>query len=489
MGTVTKYYPFIDEDSRAILDTLIEESESYYEFTQRLGEVVLNNDVHNDLAYIAAVHTWWCRLKETMSLIQEKYRECHCIHPWGFLHDDMTQLNKVRDRCIQAINKVKETGIDEWMEVEFQVLHSYFYYPYHGDVPSLLRPLERASELIDADSNLICFDSLVCALKGWAMNLEGDVENAFRMLSKGKSIAESNDDYLYWYINAINEGAVLLYRDVPLAMERFEELYDLAQELNVPYLLSEVLNDSSMVFETAGEYDLAISSHIEVEKISGENFWTNQIRSRIYSMLGEGQKALDEINKFSHHETAPTHRIWGLRRAWALALLGRTKEAEQDLDSIKSQLLRSGSDTILGTYYHVLGVIEMARGNYLSALDFLETSWKYAEQMPRLLNRSIVLLDLAKVEYLAFKDSTEGMTKRTWLSRLERHVMEHKLPGIKMQVALLKSEFYQDQDQLKDAQAILQEALDITDSPGVGTLRKKIMKRLDELSQLISEQS
>ena len=45
MGTITKYYPFIDEESRSILDSLMEESSSYNDFVLRLSEVVLENEV------------------------------------------------------------------------------------------------------------------------------------------------------------------------------------------------------------------------------------------------------------------------------------------------------------------------------------------------------------------------------------------------------------------------------------------------------------
>jgi hypothetical protein len=54
--------------------------------------------------------------------------------------------------------------------------------------------------------------------------------------------------------------------------------------------------------------------------------------------------------------------------------------------------------------------------------------------------------------------------------------------------ALLKSEFYQNQGQLKDALATLQNALDITDSLGVQTIRRRIKSRMKEITQLIQEE-
>jgi hypothetical protein len=56
-----------------------------------------------------------------------------------------------------------------------------------------------------------------------------------------------------------------------------------------------------------------------------------------------------------------------------------------------------------------------------------------------------------------------------------------------MYAALLKSEFYQNHGQLKDALAVLVDALDITDSLGVVTLKKRITGRIQEIEHLLRE--
>ena len=59
LGTITKYYKFIDEETKTILDSLMDESSSYFDFVRRLCDVVLENEVPVNLAYIAAVQAWW----------------------------------------------------------------------------------------------------------------------------------------------------------------------------------------------------------------------------------------------------------------------------------------------------------------------------------------------------------------------------------------------------------------------------------------------
>jgi hypothetical protein len=134
----------------------------------------------------------------------------------------------------------------------------------------------------------------------------------------------------------------------------------------------------------------------------------------------------------------------------------------------------------------------MAKRNYLAALDILEKCWEFYQRVPRVLDRSYILLDLARVELELEKesrDTIEYVTPGKWLCKLESHSFERDLPGIRMQAALLKSEFYQKHGQFKDAQATLQDALSITESKGVATLRRKINERIRELNQLLRDAS
>jgi len=271
MGTITKYYPFIDEESKTLLNFLMEESNSYYDFVQRLCDTVIENDVTVKLGYLAAVHAWWTRKKDVIDLIQEKYKDVSYIHPWKYI-PDVTDLDQdlYHDQIVQIIDKVIESPVEDWIETELHLLHAYFHYPFLGDVPGLLKPLEKARNLLNANPKLNCFESLICTLEGWAKGLEGYVEDSIEVLQKGLQLAEHYDDSLYTYLNLINYVALLLYINVNEAIELCEELYEKAQDLGVPFFIGEVLNDSAIAFETAGEYDFAISSHIEAKKIAGE---------------------------------------------------------------------------------------------------------------------------------------------------------------------------------------------------------------------------
>lgn len=492
LGTITKYYPFIDEESKSILGSLMEQASSYNDFVLRLSETVVNSDVTLNLVFIAALQAWWTRTEESMKSIQDKFRDNPCIRPWGYIHtSSMSDQVRSHDYVVTAIDKALETSLTDWMEVELHLLHSFFHYPSFGDLPSLLEPLEKAKDLIDSNSLLICFEPLILFFEGQLKDREGSRKDSIPIHRRGLELAKTSDDYLYMYLNFEPLANNTMYFDVQESQDLLQEMYDLAEDLEVPYMIAEVLFDSAIAFDFAGEYDLAISSHNESSKIlyGGDTVWL--ALSRIYATLGDGQRALEWADRAFDEVGHLEYPLLYLRKAWALALLKRLDEAEHNLDTAHSLILKTGQEMKLGLYYHVAGVIELCRDDHLAAMDFLEKSHEIMERYTIGIYQNSILLDLARVEVLLaeqLKSNTQSVTPGKWLSTLEKYALDHKLPGIRMQVALLKSEFYKNQGQLKDAYGTLLEALNITDSPGVTTLKKRITAKIQEIEEHLQDE-
>ncbi|MFW9908209.1 MAG: hypothetical protein ACFFEF_06510, partial [Candidatus Thorarchaeota archaeon] len=84
LGTITKYYPFLEKEIQTILDSLMKESTSYYDFVHRLAQYVLENEGDLHLAYLAAVHVSKIRETELIQDIATKYSNTHHVKLWGY---------------------------------------------------------------------------------------------------------------------------------------------------------------------------------------------------------------------------------------------------------------------------------------------------------------------------------------------------------------------------------------------------------------------
>ena len=113
LGTITKYYPFIEDESKSILDSLMEDSSSYFDFVQKLCDFAFENEVPVNVAFIAAMQAWWTGIEDAMRRIQEKYKDVPCIRPWGFAHTStFCDQERYHDAIVEAIDVLMSKSED-----------------------------------------------------------------------------------------------------------------------------------------------------------------------------------------------------------------------------------------------------------------------------------------------------------------------------------------------------------------------------------------
>ena len=143
--------------------------------------------------------------------------------------------------------------------------------------------------------------------------------------------------------------------------------------------------------------------------------------------------------------------------------------------------LASAIESETALYLYSRGLYELKSGNPQTAIDSLEQALAIFEQLniQISINRCLIALTQAEIQ-LASESGTED-SSGPWMVRLESHARKKDYPGIQMHAALMRAEFLAKQGRKEEAQEVLQDALDILDSPSVKTLRKKIKKMIDEL--------
>ncbi|MHA2303367.1 MAG: hypothetical protein ACXACD_20695 [Candidatus Thorarchaeota archaeon] len=191
LGTITKYYKFIDEETQNTLNSIMEESSSYYDFVQRIAGVVLEKEVTVDLVYIATAQAWLVRNTELINAITGKYGDLVCITPWRYVPGEVqyNQQDQFKD-IKESIDLVLESSTEEWMIAELLLTYSFnLYTPLE-----MMRMLSIANEIMNQKSDLICFEPLVHLTEGYKNWMEGKTSEARVSCQKGLDLARANDD-------------------------------------------------------------------------------------------------------------------------------------------------------------------------------------------------------------------------------------------------------------------------------------------------------
>ena len=485
LGTITKYYPFIDEESKSILNSLMEESSSYYDFVHRIGKMVLEKQSSEDMVFIAAAQCWYASEPTLKEAILKKYESLASIKPWAYYWRTQERWNvEICQNLLHDIELAIKPPTDKWKIAEILLGHAFNI----SEHPESVNLLSTAKAILNQEPILSYFEPLIYLTEGSMNSLEGKVSEAITSFRKAHEIAAKSDS-VYEFLSIILLGYCIKNRNPYESIDLFEHAYQIAQDLGVPVFKGEALHYVGGVYEILGEYDLAISSQLESlnEYPPGRNEMIFAILSRLYAAIDNGQASLEWADRCLEDKE---FHIGYLRKARALIILDRLGEAEMFLDTASQRVLQVGNDAHLARYYFVSGLFDMAKGEFANAMGTLEQAYEILHSMEALLYLNEVLIALAKAELslLIQSQSRNEVVSGRWISNLENHARTHNMPGLAMQAALLRSELFKSQGQLQDAYETLRRALELTDSLGVKTLRKRITTQMKEISRLLQDE-
>ncbi|MHA1924580.1 MAG: hypothetical protein ACXABV_13830 [Candidatus Thorarchaeota archaeon] len=484
LGTITMYYPFLDIGIRGILDSIMEDSDTYRDFALSLGDRVCADDVPVHLAYLAAVHAWQLAELDTMQRILTKYNE-HCIiRPWT-LHQRLP--DETGDRHIQVREFIEDaiaSKPEDWILAQLHQASEGFL----GPMTEFNELINDAGELLASRPELECFKPGFHNLNCWIHAMEGDTRKAVSEIQVGLEIARRYDDR-HRILKLLTDLANLTKNiDARSALAHLEDANILCTELDSRYDKCVILNEMGLVSTILGEYDLARTCYLDSIRMKESEgplgYFATLNLSHAYLNLGDGLGAL------AWAETAmelaePGSIIWShLTMARSLIALKSFEEAAHHLDIAKFMALKSGYESVLGQYYHVLGCYEKATGDLETAIQTLEQSLDIYERQNILLYVVYCLLALTEAELMITKTGNgllDADSSGPWMSKLRKLAEDHDLPGIMMCHGLLKSEFQLIQGRMDSAVETLENALTLSDSPGVRTLRERISARISEI--------
>ncbi|MFW9911731.1 MAG: tetratricopeptide repeat protein [Candidatus Thorarchaeota archaeon] len=492
LGTITMYYPFLGDEAKRVVEELVQDAMSYYDFVQSLMKAVNDYPMDSDFAWFSLIQA--LSYPDTWKMMQARLEENVQTKPLAFFRRDTydtlanTQLEGLEAAMKQAIS----SNPDDWI-----LVHLYMAATYMAPEPVRSHYLDSARAIIDRNQDLQRFMILIHFQEAYDLRMQGDVEGAIRAWDKVHEIADEYDDIFSVAAALVQKANALKDFDVHKALELYDEIYSMLLGRLTEFDATQIVAMMTAVcYEALGEYDLALSllfKDFEIKSQISDDVQVTPalIVSRIYCTLEMPEQALEWLKAKAELHRLDESMLHSVA-ANALVLQGQLDDATRHLVAAHNGAMKSGDEQVLGDYLYAKGLYELADGDLNNAETTLEEALKLGD--PHLqIQVNLGLLALTRCEILKGLDAPVSGSDKDysgpWMKRLEKHATEKNYPGIQMQHALLKASYQTQIGEPEMARLTLENALTISDSPGVKTLRKKIEQKLEELDSIEQEQT
>ena len=483
-GTITKFYPLLSDETRNTVEKLVKDAMTYYEFVHSLVDAANAYPMDSELAYFAFLQS--ISFPDSWQKMGMRIPESVVTKPIGFMRwDSLDPIPKVHLEDFEY--SMKEAASSE--PYDWMLLHLYVFAGMDSPEPTSSKYLDVARRLIEEKPEFHCFSDILHLNEAWQHRIEGDIECSLQSCDKAFEIAIEYDDFINAALALSTKANTVKDIDIHRALQLHDEAYsmvaDRLSEFDASYLFALRIG---MTYETMGEYDLALAFYqkdFELKSKLADHAEITQtlLASRVYCELGMPQQALEWLISNSaslQFEDSYLHAI----AAKAFALLSQLDDAARHLANANRMIIESGDDYGIANYLIARGQYELASDELDAASSsFQEALSLSSPQFQLTVNYS--LIGLAQVEIANAMNSQASSlnihTSGEWMSRLEEHAHDRNFSGIRMQHALLKADYQTKIGEHEAAMHTLNDALMISDSPGLKTLRKRINERLEKL--------
>ncbi len=457
IGTITTYFPFIDEETKNVLERIMIEAADYYDFVQKLGELVLNNDSPIMVVYFALHHAILAIDYPLIDMIREKYGEHQILGPNLFISSSFMESYEDVKKVHEIADAIIATDPEDWIALE---MHFMKFEADMRNYPTTMYDssnMERIHELIDSNPDFGFYETILCDYLSIQAHHDGDPEGRMRCIDEGLEIAEKFDDQLRVAHLLIRKAGLLRNTESRKLLEQAYELVDAS--LGIPANFADIIRRLGLLDAVRGDFDSAIKRYLQAVSIrerAGLEYGNEaNFLSLLYNVIGEPESGLEWARMADVQLKGRPYMLnrSALIQIWSLILLKKLPEAEIILDTTRESVLKSGDEGQLAWLHFVTGVLEFERGDFSlaassieQALSIYETyNWSYTSQI-------VFLHHLAKCDVYSC-DTGEGVFPS--LAIMEEKANSEDLPGIKGQVLLLKARLAI----MKDDEALLREII------------------------------
>ncbi|MFW9834780.1 MAG: hypothetical protein ACFFEK_12345 [Candidatus Thorarchaeota archaeon] len=487
IGTITACFPHVDEETRSILQAVMDEAKDYNGFAELLCNKTINETVPELLVYSAYYHAYHLLRFDLVRRLEDEGVGSDLVKPYVLLTYPWKVIDW--DEFQKSISSAIKVAPNDWIACQVYML-------WRVDIGSTMNYPEEWTDLetlqilesnIENDEEFSYFRSGLYLIKARELMRDWNIEEARTWYDRAITNAKKHDCLVSLAAMLIDKANMIRNINTNEALSILKSQRSISEKLGSIY--HRATNDATLglIAQARGEYETAIKHTEEcvsfIEPIglkSHVDFYRLFIAAQ-HNQMQNGSRALEIVTDVLGGYQSPSPWFPYIQQTLALLNLDRIDEAAQSLDLGRDWALKSGSDNALGMIHFLEGLIHKRRCELPSAKFELEKAHLLFRSFPST-NQTLIHLTDIEIEMFSYeKKGAEADISGPWMKALDEQVEEKYLPGIASQALLLKAKFRFKQGRTSDAEKLAKMVLKTSKTSGMNYLKSMAESLLPEL--------
>ncbi len=482
-------FPHVDEDTKNILQSFVDEAKDYNDFADRLCERVLREPSSSLLTYFAFFHAFRQeKYKLLKKLIEARIGSAltKSIELTYYArrgdHIEWAQFQK----SITAALRMTE---NDWMAchiyITWREFIEFFYFP---DTDMDYSPLDILESKIMTDENFEFFLTSLYHIKATRLAREGNIEEARICFDQAILVATKHDDSEQLATLLFEKANMVKHMNFDEALSILKVQKDICERIGYIHALGLNTHCLGHIAAAKGELDAAIeyqSEYIAIRKSLGLPIgFMKCVLAHLYNLKGNGKTALQLTIEGKKDMASSAISLAQTQEVWALMNLNRFDKATNILDELRESSLKTAEEAGVGQIHFLEGLMEKRRHEYSSALLSFEEALGIFERLRGLIWINPTLVQLTDVEINAYPCSEKSVKTKLsgpWMQKLMKQVEERELPGFAMQALLLQAKFAFRQGRIVQSKKMIKRVLKAAETSSMMYLREMAESLVPEL--------
>jgi len=476
LGTIIMCFPYVDEETRSILQSVMEDAENYADFTKRLCDKVCEEPSPPLVEYFAvsfAFHIEWYSLIDRLN---SSGKISDLASPILLIVKGRRGEHVSWEDMKSAMMKALAAAPNDWI-----TCHLYLTWRFKAEIlyPECdvdIKPIDAIKRNVNENSELEFFKAYLLQFEALGYLRENKMKEGIAKLEQALAVTRRFDDQILSTDYLLDIASSIKHSNPQQGLDLFATAKELGEKLGYKDRIGVINHQLGHMKGIRGEMNAAIESQIEYKEVRETlglpTEYMSTVIAFLYNQIGDGAKAYEYAKvildfKDSVLRHLPYTRV---QLCWALINLGRYEEAKDELDAAQTIAYKSGDSDQFLWVRMVEGILDKEEGRLDTAIECFTEVLKYTTEVPRPVFQNICLLNLTEIEIELFIDElTDGNTDTSgpWMQKLLEHAEKNDFPGIVARALLLKAKFYRRQGRIDEVRRLLIEVQETAKTPSM----------------------